>query len=149
MSNEKSKTTLLVILLDAFSKNYLSKKNTPFLYNLAQDGAIGHIEPLFAFKGIETTLFRVIQEAVNNIAKHSHAKNTYISLQFKKNVTRVHIRDDGQGFDVEEAIASKDRPRGLGLVGMRERVASVNGRLDIQSHPGGGGTEIIIEIPLN
>jgi len=98
---------------------------------------------------IETTLFRVIQEAVNNIAKHSHAKNTYISLQFKKNVTRVHIRDDGQGFDVEEAIASKDRPRGLGLVGMRERVASVNGHLDIQSHPGGEGTEIIIEIPLN
>lgn len=96
----------------------------------------------------ETTLFRVIQEAVNNIAKHSHAKNTNISLQFKKNVIRVHIRDDGRGFNVEEAISSKDRPRGLGLVGMKERAAIVNGHLDIRSYPGGGGTEINIEIPL-
>ncbi len=98
---------------------------------------------------LETTLFRVIQEAVYNIVRHAHAKNASISLHFKKSVIRVHVRDDGGGFDVDEAISSKDRPRGLGLLGMKERVELVNGTLDIRSHPGGGGTEINIEIPLN
>ncbi len=97
---------------------------------------------------LEVTLFRVIQEAVYNIAKHAEAKNASISLHFKKSVTRVRIGDDGRGFDVEEAISSKDRPRGLGLVGMKERVELMNGMLSIRSYPGGGGTDIDIEIPL-
>ena len=98
---------------------------------------------------LETTLFRVIQEAVYNTVKHAHAKNVSISLHFQKSVIRVHIRDDGGGFDVDEAISSKDRPRGLGLLGMKERVELVNGTLNIRSHPGGDGTEIDIEIPLS
>lgn len=98
---------------------------------------------------VETTLFRVIQEAISNIARHAHAKNASVSLHFKKSVVRVHVRDDGRGFDVEEAISSKDRPRGLGLVGMKERVELVNGTLNIRSRPGGGGTQIDIEIPWN
>ncbi len=98
---------------------------------------------------LETILFRVIQEAVYNIAKHAHAKNADVSLHFKKSVIGVRIRDDGRGFDVEEAISLKDRPRGLGLLGMKERVELTNGTLNIQSRPGGGGTEIDIEIPMN
>ncbi|OGO42771.1 MAG: hypothetical protein A2Z05_07640 [Chloroflexi bacterium RBG_16_60_22] len=99
--------------------------------------------------GIEVTLFRVIQEAVNNIARHSRARNTSLSLQYRRNAIRVQVKDDGQGFDVEEAISSRERPRGLGLVGMKERVAIAGGTLDIRSDPVKGGTEIIIEIPLN
>ncbi len=98
---------------------------------------------------LEATLFRVIQEAVYNIAKHAQAKKASISLHFKKNMIRVHIRDDGRGFDVDEAINSKARPRGLGLLGMKERVELVNGTLNIRSNPGGDYTEIDIEIPLN
>ena len=98
---------------------------------------------------LETTLFRVIQEAFTNTAKYSHAKNTEVSLHFKKRVAMVHIRDDGMGFDVKDAINSKDRPRGLGLLGMRERVELMNGTLNIRSGPGVGGTEITIEVPLN
>ncbi|OGO24992.1 MAG: hypothetical protein A2144_10410 [Chloroflexi bacterium RBG_16_50_9] len=97
---------------------------------------------------IEATLFRVIQEAVNNIARHSRAKNTCINLLFKKNAIRVQIKDDGSGFDVDEAIASKERPRGLGLVGMKERIAIVKGSLEILSRRKRGGTEIVIDIPL-
>jgi signal transduction histidine kinase len=97
---------------------------------------------------LEITLFRVIQEAVYNIARHAHAKNARVSLRFKKTVIQVHIRDDGRGFDVEEAISSKDRPRGLGLLGMKERVELMSGTLSIRSHPG-GGTKIDIEIPPN
>ena len=98
---------------------------------------------------METTLFRVIQEAVNNIARHANARNTSISMHFNKSGIRVYIRDDGEGFDVDEAISSKNRPRGLGLVGMKERIAIVNGVLDIRSYPGVGGTEIDIEVPMN
>ncbi len=98
---------------------------------------------------LEIMLFRVIQEAVSNIVRHAHAKNVGISLHFKKSVIRVHVKDDGGGFNIEEAISSKDRPRGLGILGMRERVELMNGTLRIQSHLGSGGTEIDIEIPLN
>jgi signal transduction histidine kinase len=98
---------------------------------------------------LETTLFRVVQEAVFNIARHAHAKNASVSLRFKKSVIEVRVSDDGEGFDVEGAISSKDRPRGLGLLGMKERVELMSGTLSIRSHPGGGGTEIDIIIPLN
>ncbi len=98
---------------------------------------------------LEINLFRVIQEAVSNIARHAHAKNADVSLHFKKSVIRVCVRDDGRGFDVEEAINSEDRPRGLGLLGMKERVEIMKGTLSIRSRLGGGGTEINIKIPLN
>ncbi len=97
---------------------------------------------------IETTIFRVMQEAINNIAKHAHAKKASISLYSKNSVVGVRIRDDGRGFDVNEALGTKDRPRGLGLLGMKERVELMNGNLSIRSRPG-GGTKIDIEIPLN
>ena len=97
---------------------------------------------------LEATLFRVIQEAVNNIARHAHARKAGVNLHFKKKAIRVHVRDDGEGFDVDEAINSKERPRGLGLLGMKERVEIMNGTLSIRSRDG-GGTVIDIEIPVN
>jgi signal transduction histidine kinase len=97
---------------------------------------------------IEVTLFRVIQEAMNNISRHSGAKNVSIELAFRRSAIRVRIRDDGRGFDVNEAISSRERPRGLGLLGMKERVSIVDGTINIKSRPAGGGTEVYIEIPL-
>ncbi|MBI4304580.1 MAG: GAF domain-containing protein [Chloroflexi bacterium] len=97
---------------------------------------------------LEATLFRVIQEAVNNIARHARAENAEVILQFKRGAICIQIKDDGQGFDVREAISSKDRPRGFGLLGMKERVELANGALSIHSQPG-SGTEIDIEIPLS
>jgi PAS domain S-box-containing protein len=97
---------------------------------------------------METILFRVIQETVSNIARHARATNTDLIIRFKKDTVNVFIRDDGEGFYVEEAISSRDRPRGLGLLGMKERVELVHGSLDIWSQPG-CGTEVEIEIPMN
>jgi len=97
---------------------------------------------------LETTLFRVTQEAISNIVRHAHAKSVKISLYFKKRAVRLRVRDNGCGFDVNEAITSKDRPRGLGLLGMKERIELINGTINIRSRPG-DGTEIDIEIPLN
>lgn len=98
---------------------------------------------------LETTLFRVIQEAIYNIAKHARAKNVAITLYFRKKSIKVLIKDDGSGFDVAEALSSKERPRGLGLLGMKERIELVNGTIQIRSQFNGGGTEISIEVPLN
>ncbi len=99
------------------------------------------------FPQLEATLFRVIQEAATNIARHAHAKNAHIILHFKKDTVNVSVKDDGVGFDVQEAISSQQRPRGLGLLGMKERVELVNGTLTIQSSPL-GGTEISFQVPL-
>jgi PAS domain S-box-containing protein len=96
---------------------------------------------------LENTLFRVIQEALNNIARHSHANRSGITLTFRRRSVGVRITDNGNGFDVKEAVSARDRPRGLGLLGMRERVGLVNGVLTLESEPG-QGTEITIEIPL-
>ena len=98
---------------------------------------------------LEIILFRVIQEIVHNIARHADAKIVYISLNFEKSAIKVRVTDDGRGFDVEETMSTKDRPRGLGLLGMKERVELARGSFYIQSRSGGGGTEIDIEIPLN
>jgi PAS domain S-box-containing protein len=97
---------------------------------------------------IETTLFRVIQEAVSNIAKHAHARNVNVALNFRKGAIAIHVGDDGEGFDVDEAISSRNRPRGLGLLGMKERVELMKGTLRITSQHG-SGTEVDIEIPTN
>jgi two-component system sensor histidine kinase DegS len=96
---------------------------------------------------IESTLFRVIQEATGNIVRHAHAKNVSASIHVKKNAVKVQIRDNGKGFDVQEAINYMNRPRGLGLLGMRERVELMNGTLNISSRLN-AGTKIDIEIPL-
>jgi two-component system sensor histidine kinase DegS len=96
---------------------------------------------------VEVALFRVIQEATQNIVRHAHPQDVSVSLYFKINGIRVCIRDNGIGFNIDEAIHSKDRPRGLGLLGMKERVELVSGTFNIYSHPGGGGTEINAIIP--
>jgi len=68
-------------------------------------------------------------------------------VHFKKDSIKVRVKDDGIGFDVQEAMSSKDRPRGLGLLGMRERVELINGSLVIKSSPG-CGTEITTDVLL-
>jgi len=67
LSNRQEKQVLLSLLIDAFPKTYLSEKHTPFLHSLTKDGVLTHIEPLFAFKGIETTLFTGLWPNVHNV----------------------------------------------------------------------------------
>jgi signal transduction histidine kinase len=92
---------------------------------------------------VETALFRVTQEALTNIVKHAEAQAVRIIFARRERSLVLTIEDDGRGFSRARV------PRGrLGLVGMRERIASVDGALDIQSKPG-TGTRLTIEIPLS
>jgi PAS domain S-box-containing protein len=97
---------------------------------------------------LEVAIFRVIQESLNNTERHAHATKAIIELSFKKDSIRVSIKDNGIGFNVQEVVNSKDKYRGLGLLGIRERVDLMNGSLVINSSPG-NGTEIVINVPVN
>jgi signal transduction histidine kinase len=87
---------------------------------------------------VETCLFRVVQEAVTNIIRHSNAKTARIHLGRRDGVVSLSVEDDGQGFDVAEVRASPRSDRALGLAGMEERVSLVGGELTIESAPGKG-----------
>jgi two-component system NarL family sensor kinase len=93
---------------------------------------------------VKTALFRVAQEALTNVRKHSHARKVDIALAFDARHVRLDITDDGRGFD-EEAVQADPRS-GIGLRNMRERVAAIGGRLDV--HSGDAGTSILAEVAL-
>ena len=92
---------------------------------------------------IETTIYRVVQEALTNVAKHAGATRVALIAERRANELRVIIEDDGRGFDV----GSINDARRLGLRGMRERAVLVGGALQIESTPG-SGTTIFLTVPL-
>jgi signal transduction histidine kinase len=94
-----------------------------------------------AAPAIKEALYRVGQEALNNIAKHAGARAVVITLEASAAELVLHVRDDGRGFDPEKSF-----PGHLGLHSMRERAASVGGVILISSAPG-QGTELTIRVP--
>jgi signal transduction histidine kinase len=95
---------------------------------------------------IETTLYRIVQEALTNAVKHAKASNVWIRAWREDLVLCCSIRDDGGGFDSSQACAAPGR-KGLGLIAMQERVSAIGGTLHIESRPG-VGTELCIRLPL-
>jgi signal transduction histidine kinase len=93
----------------------------------------------------ETGLFRVMQEAINNIAEHSGALHVHLALLVTGDSVQAVASDDGHGFDPNEQMDFKTSTRGLGLLGMRERVALMGGRLQIASAPT-DGTRVSVKI---
>lgn len=93
---------------------------------------------------VETTLYRVIQEGLTNIARHSHARNASLLLEQRAASVRLILEDNGVGFDAAHTSASQ---KSLGLQGIRERAQLLGGKLVIESEPG-RGTTLFIEIPL-
>jgi signal transduction histidine kinase len=88
----------------------------------------------------KTCIYRVVQEALYNVARHARAKHVHISLAEQDGRLLLKIKDDGQGF-------SPERDRGLGLLGMKERVEHLGGVCRIQSQPG-SGTLVDVQLPL-
>jgi signal transduction histidine kinase/ligand-binding sensor domain-containing protein len=91
--------------------------------------------------------FRIVQQAVHNTLQHASASRITVSVRADANRLQLSVRDDGRGFDVAEALQRAASGRHLGLLGMRERVEALGGRLEIDSAPG-QGTEIRANVPL-
>ena len=94
---------------------------------------------------VELVLYRIVQEALSNVAKHASASRVETRLSRKGRTLRLLVEDDGCGFDVEAAKGS--RQSGLGLFGMEERLALIGGTLRVESSPG-KGTRLSAEVPL-
>jgi signal transduction histidine kinase len=90
---------------------------------------------------LETALYRISQEALNNATKHGHANRAVVEIRESEGTVRLSVRDDGTGFD------SAAGTTGFGLLGMHERVALLGGKLDIASTPG-KGTTITAQFPV-
>jgi signal transduction histidine kinase len=94
-------------------------------------------------QAIETALFRIVQEALTNVVKHAMASRVTVLLTQKGNAVRLIVQDDGRGFDTRDV-----RDGGLGLIGMRERVSLLGGRMSVESTRG-AGTMLTAEVPLS
>ena len=92
--------------------------------------------------GVETALYRIVQEALTNVVKHARARNVSVLLFRKDSGVTAVIEDDGRGFPSEHVEGG-----GMGIVGMRERLALIDGTLTIESSPA-SGTTLVAEVPL-
>jgi signal transduction histidine kinase len=96
---------------------------------------------------VETTCFRVVQEALTNAIRHAQCRQVHVELRLQTVALQLVMRDNGIGFDVAEARARAGRGASLGLLGMFERVALLGGQIEIESQPG-RGTLIRARFPI-
>jgi PAS domain S-box-containing protein len=96
---------------------------------------------------VATAVYRTVQEALTNVAKHAGASKVAIRLQQRESTVAAVVQDDGRGFTADKLTGAHLRERGAGLFGIRERVALLGGTCDIWSRPG-LGTRLTIEIPI-
>lgn len=124
---------------------HLSERNINYFFDIS--GADG---VRFAPE-IETNLFRIVQEAIINVAKHAMAENVIVNMDITDKGLSLLIEDDGRGFDVKSVLRStrhyKKDGRGLGLLGMKERASLIGGSLLLCSEYG-NGTRISLDVPI-
>ena len=94
---------------------------------------------------MESHLYRIVQEALNNVAKHAGASRASVLLRRTSGDVEVIVEDDGRGFDVESITTSREG--GMGLTGIQERASLMGGHLEVESTPG-AGTTLFVRIPL-
>lgn len=107
---------------------------------------IDDIDNIFP-KNLEITFYRIVQEAINNIVKHSEAQEASIRIEKNKKNVHIKIRDNGKGFNVKGDHPPNSN-QGFGLMGMTERVRLIDGTMHIHSRPR-SGTTITIRVPIN
>lgn len=113
-------------------------------YNLDVDFHTAGLDGMRLPPETETAVYRIVQEALANVARHSRAASASVVLERRNDTLVAIVEDDGQGFDVDALLA---REQSLGLHGMRERAFLVGGKLTIESSPG-AGTTVFVQVPL-
>jgi len=96
---------------------------------------------------VEIAVFRAVQEAINNVVRHARAETVLIEVAVNRGVLEVDIEDDGQGFDVAAVGGPSPSGRGLGLLGMHERMELIGGTSKVTSSPG-NGTRVSLRVPV-
>ena len=96
---------------------------------------------------VAINVYRIAQEALNNISKHSKATIANLLVEHQDDMLTLIIEDNGVGFDPTDLSARTNGQGQMGLIGMRERAALVQGSLEIESQPG-RGTTIFVRVPL-
>jgi signal transduction histidine kinase len=96
---------------------------------------------------LEIAVFRAVQEAINNVVRHAKAETVLIEVAVNRGVLEIEIEDDGQGFDVQEVGGPSASGRGLGLLGMHERMELIGGASKVTSSPG-KGTRVSLRVPI-
>lgn len=130
----------LLAAIQRYIKEYSTKMNINVDYHIS--GIDGQRLP----SDVEVAIYRIIQEALTNIAKHAEASNISVVLRYRDSLLVAVVEDDGKGFDVSSIMASPDGKK-LGLFGMYERASLIGGSLTIESQPGDGAT-IFLDVPL-
>lgn len=92
-------------------------------------------------------VFRVVQEALSNVERHARAETVLVGCDVSPGELTIEVEDDGVGFDPDEMRQPRESGQGLGLLGMRERLALLGGTLNVESQPG-NGTRVVIHVPL-
>ena len=126
--------------LQSHAERFLSGSGIDF--ELKSVGLTNRLEP-----ELETALYRIYQEALNNVRRHSDATKVSINISMSDGYLESEIRDDGRGFDVGTYDSIKDDHRGWGLLGIKERVSQWGGEVEIVTEPG-GGTLIQLRFPI-
>ena len=103
-------------------------------------------EPRRLPRDAELPLFRIAQEALNNVRKHSHASAVELTLDFRNDSIAMTVADNGSGFDLPPATGDVAASGKLGLIGMQERARLLGGTIDIESKPG-EGTKVVVTVP--
>lgn len=96
---------------------------------------------------VRLALFRIYEQALNNVVQHAEARSVIIRLQFNRNQAVLEVRDDGRGFVVPAHLSELAREGHLGLLGAAERAEAVGGRLEVESAPG-EGTKLMASVPV-
>ena len=130
----------LVAALQSHAERFLSGSGINFELNA--DGLTCRLEP-----EMETALYRIYQEALNNVRRHSGAKRVSITVAINDGFLESEIQDDGNGFDPRRLDSNEDSPHGLGLLGIKERVNQLGGDIEIISQPG-SGTLLRLRLPI-
>jgi signal transduction histidine kinase len=130
----------LVAALRWYAERHLSTRGVNVRFEVEDEG------PRLAAE-IETAVFRAVQEVLSNVARHARAETVLVQLARTPDRLVIQVEDDGVGFDPAEVKPTPDSARGLGLLGLQERVELVGGTVKIDSSPG-RGTEVVIDVPL-
>ena len=125
--------------LDGLCRDFAARTRLAITY----DGA----DELELSDPAQICLYRFLQEALTNVAKHAQANQVLVKLHADKRTVGLVVNDDGRGFDVQVKLKESNQLNGIGLLGMQERLELLEGWLEIQSWPG-QGTRLMAYIPL-